>query len=114
MLVSQLCVFDDESDSKSKWVKKHILWLCCPKYLVYLWVKISISIWDMVVVNLHICLIIMMHAKWMCNALTQRTRTIKQLKVSSSTKSVHKFITIKTQGISLECWDHSGKIKSTS
>ena len=56
----------------------------------------------------------MMHAKWMCNALTQRIRTIKQLKVSSSTKSVHKFITIKTQGISLECWDHSDKIKSTS
>ena len=56
----------------------------------------------------------MMHAKWMCNALTQRIRTIKQLKVSSSTKSVQKFITIKTQGISLECWDHSDKIKSTS
>ena len=51
MLVSQLCAFDDESDSKSKWVKKHILWLCCPKYLVYLWVKISISICDMVVVQ---------------------------------------------------------------
>ena len=42
MLASQLCVFDDETDSKSKWVKKLIVLLCClPDYLVY-FVKISI------------------------------------------------------------------------
>ena len=35
MLASQLCVFDDKTDSVSKRVKKLIVWLCCPDYLVY-------------------------------------------------------------------------------
>ena len=38
MLARQLCVFDDKTDSKSKPVKKLIVWLC---YLV-LFVKTSI------------------------------------------------------------------------
>ena len=42
MLSTQLCVFDDQTDSKSKSVKKLIvIWLCCLDYLVY-FVKISI------------------------------------------------------------------------
>ena len=28
MLASQLCLFDDKTDSKSKLVKKLIVWLC--------------------------------------------------------------------------------------
>ena len=42
MLASQLCVFDDKTDPKSKWVKKLIvIWLCCVDYVVY-FVKVSI------------------------------------------------------------------------
>ena len=37
MLARQLCVFDDKTDLKSKWVKKLILWFCCPNYLIYFW-----------------------------------------------------------------------------
>ena len=33
MLARQLCVLDDKTDSKSKWVKKLIVWLYCPNYL---------------------------------------------------------------------------------
>ena len=92
MLASQLCVFDDKTDSKPKVVKKHIVWLCCLKYLVYLW-RYRFVIWSLC--NLEICLMIMMHAEWMCHALTQRIRTTK---TSSSTKSatVDKFITKNT------------------
>ena len=42
MLATQLCVFDDKTDSKSKRVKKLIvIWLRFFNYLVY-FVKISI------------------------------------------------------------------------
>ena len=36
MLASQLCVYDDKTDLKWKWVRKLIVLLCCPNYLVYL------------------------------------------------------------------------------
>ena len=36
MLDSQLCAFDDKTDLKLKLVKKLIVWLCCPNYLMYL------------------------------------------------------------------------------
>ena len=35
MLASQLFLFDVKTDSKSKWVKKLIVWLSCSDYLVY-------------------------------------------------------------------------------
>ena len=34
-------MFDDKTDSKSKWVKKLIVWLCCPE-LSSIFVKTSI------------------------------------------------------------------------
>ena len=37
----KLCVFDGKTDSKSKLVKKLIVWLCCLDYVVY-FVKIVI------------------------------------------------------------------------
>ena len=33
MLASQLCLFDVKTNSKSKWVKKFIVGLCCPSSL---------------------------------------------------------------------------------
>ena len=52
-----------------------------------------------------------MHAKWMCYALTKE---LEQLKLSSSTESAtaDKFITKKTQGSSVKCWDHCDEIKT--
>ena len=40
MLASQLCVFDDKTDSESKWVENSV-WLCCIVRIVC-FVKISI------------------------------------------------------------------------
>ena len=81
MLAHQLCVFDDKADSKSKWVKKLIVWLCCLNYLlVYLW-------------------------RYQSEMITQGIRTIKTfIKYKSATAG--KFITKKTQVSSVECWDH--------
>ena len=50
-----------------------------------------------------------MHAK--CHALTQGIRAIKTF--IKWKRAFDKFIT-KKQGISFECWDHFGKIKSIS
>ena len=67
MLARQLCVFDDKTDSKSKWVKKLIIWLYCSVYLTY-FVKNST------------CDTLLQfngdYAKWMSHALTQGIRTI--------------------------------------
>ena len=72
MLASQLCVFDDKTDLKSKWVKKKTHSMDVLSELSSLFVKISIC--DDSSRNLFND---MMHAKWMCHALTQGIRTIK-------------------------------------
>ena len=72
MLASQLCVFDDRTDLKWKWVEKThsmdvLFQLSC------LFVKISIcdALPSRILFN------DVMHAKWMCHALTRGIRTIK-------------------------------------
>ena len=41
MLASQLCVFDDKTDSISKWVKKNSVLLCCANSLFCIMISIS-------------------------------------------------------------------------
>ena len=68
MLATQLCVFDDKTDSESKWVKTVIIiWLCFLNYLVY-FVKISIC---------DALLQFNDHANGMCHTLTQGIRKNK-------------------------------------
>ena len=70
MLASQLCVFDDKTDLKWKWVKKTHSMVVLSE-LSSLFVKISIS--DALLSrNLFNDM-----NKWMCHALTQGIRTIK-------------------------------------
>ena len=48
MLACQLLMFDDKTDSKSKWVIKHIViivWLCCANY-IDLWSLLSLDLFD--------------------------------------------------------------------
>ena len=71
MLASQLCVFDDKTDLKWKWVKKIIVWLCFPNYLVYLWRCQSVML-----SRCTICLMILcMHCECVMPYLTQEIRT---------------------------------------
>ena len=63
MLACQLCVLDDKTDSKSKWVKKIIVWLCCPDYLSSLFCEDSDPWWFAAIMT--------MHAKRMYHTLTQ-------------------------------------------
>ena len=70
MLASQLCVFDDRTDLKWKWVEKLIVRFCCPNYLVYVMISICDALLSRNLFN------DMMHAKWMCHDLTQGIRTI--------------------------------------
>ena len=79
MLASQLCVFDDKTDSKSKWVKK------THSMVVLSGLSIEFILWRFRSVML--CRNLMtMHAKWMYNALTQGITTTK---ISSKYKKCH-------------------------
>ena len=90
MLSCQLCVLDDKTDSKSKWVKKKIVWLCCPDYQSSLFCEDSNPWWFAATMA--------MHAMWMYHILTQGIRIMKTftmyIKISPKKKS------------SFECWDH--------
>ena len=90
MLASQLCVFDNQTNLKWKWVKKLIVWLCCPNYLVYLWRYRSVLL-----CRCAMCLMI-----WCTQSecvMPYLTQELEHLKLSSSTKSatVDKVITKK-------------------
>ena len=107
MAASQLYVFDDEIDSKSKWVKKLITWLCCPNNLVYLWFRS---------VMLCCCAICWMIRSMQSECAMPQLKELEQLKLSSSAKSAtaDQFITKNLWEISIECWDHHAKIQAIS
>ena len=69
MLACQLCVLDDKTDSKLKWVKKILAWLCYPDYLSSLFCEDSDPRWFAATMT--------MHAKWMYHTLTQEIRRMK-------------------------------------
>ena len=70
MLASQLCVFHEKTDPKSKWVKK------THSMVVLSGLSIEFILWRFR--SAMLCRNLMtMHAKWMYNALTQGITTIK-------------------------------------
>ena len=69
MLACELCVLDDKTYSKPKWIKKIIVWLWCPDYLSSLFCKDSDPWWFVATMT--------MHAKWMYHNLTQGIRRMK-------------------------------------
>lgn len=67
MLTSQLCGFDNKTDSKPNWVKKSSYYGCVVRIVYF--VKILIDA---------LChKLIPVHASWWYYALTQETTTIK-------------------------------------
>ena len=101
MLATQLCVFDDKTDTKSKLVKKLIVitWLCCLDY--YRFVKISV------------CDALLQFHDDPCKLTVSRLNS-KNWKyvLSPSTKSTKFIITKKHKRSSAACWDHCDKIKT--
>ena len=96
MLACQLCALDDKTDSKSKWVKKIIAWLCCPDYLSSLFCKDSDAWWFAAIMT--------MHAKWMYPPFLKELEKWKLLPCTKG-GNADKNITKKTRS-SVECWDH--------
>ena len=119
MLACQLCVPDDMTYSKSKWVKEIIVWLCCPDYLSSLFCEDS-DPWCFAAT-------ITMYAKWMYRNLTQGIRRLKTFTITKSGTADKKYHTHthkhkdththththtqqktknKKKAISVEFWDH--------
>ena len=100
MLASRLCVLDDKTDSKSKWVKK------APSVVVLSGLSIQLNLWRfrsvMLCRNLKT-----MHAKWMYHALTQGIRRMKTFTMYKKCYCWWKYH--KNTRSSVECWDHCDK-----
>ena len=87
MLASQLCVFDDRTDLKWKWVKKtHSIDLLSGLSSLFVKTSICDALSSRDLFN------DMMLAKWMCHALTRGIRIIKTF-ISTKSATADKFIT---------------------
>ena len=103
MSATQLCVFDDKTDSKSKLVKKAQCNMVVLSGLSRLFCE------DF---NLMFCCNLMtIHANWMCQTLTQGIEKIKTF-TKYKKCSADKFIFTKNTRGAVECWDHSDEIKT--
>ena len=91
---SEPYALDDRIDLKWKWVKQFIVWFCCPNYLASLFVK-GIDPRCFVAAQFD-----MMHANWMCHALTQGITTIKTF-IKCKKVLLSKNLSQKTQGSSV-------------
>ena len=108
MLASQLCMFDDKIDSKSKWVEK--------LSMVQLSGLSSLFCEDLDLSVIFCRNLMTMHAQWMCHALPQGIRTIKTF---TKYKNCYFWYIYHTQKkththtrSSVECWEHCDKIKT--
>ena len=71
MLASQLCVFDEQSGSKSKWVKAHSMVVFSESSSLFVKILVSDALLSRDLFN------DIIHAKWICHTLTQGIRRIK-------------------------------------
>ena len=113
MIASHLCVFDEKTDSKSKWfqnklilILNSIVCLCFPDYLADLFCE-NLNVWRFAAIY-YGC----MQSEYIMPYLKE----LEKVKLSPSTKgaTVDKFITKKDTRSSIECWDHCEKIKTIS